>query len=59
MKARLEQQDVRMKSLEAEVQNTRDDLLHKQLLLEELSGNPKVEPENNFLQRASESSERG
>ncbi len=57
MEVRLEQADTKIKSLEEELQNTRDDLQHKRLLLEELSGGIKAEPRSAPVSPASHSSD--
>jgi len=56
MKGTLEQLEAKTKSLEQELRNTRDDLQHKRLLLEELSRNFEVAPESTSMSPASESS---
>ena len=57
MAARLKQMDAKTTSLEQELQSTRDDLQQKRLLLEDLSGNLKVEPVSASIPPASESDE--
>ena len=52
----LEQLEAKTKSLEQELHNTRDDLQHKRLLLEELSRNFEVAPKSTSMSPASESS---
>ena len=56
MEVRLEQSNTKIKSLEEELQNTRDDLQHKRLLVEELSGSIRVEPRSAPVSPASHSS---
>ncbi len=56
MKGALEQLEAKTKSLEQELYNTRDDLQHKRLLLEELSRNFEVAPESTSMSPTSESS---
>lgn len=56
MKGALEQSEAKTKSLEQELYNTRDDLQHKRLLLEELSRNLEVAPESTSMSPTSESS---
>ena len=46
MKAKIDEMAVTQKNLEEELQNTRDDLQHKRLLLDDLSGKMKVVPES-------------
>ena len=57
MKVRLEESDSKIKSLKEKLQNIRDDLQHKQLLLEELSGSIKVESQSASVSPASRSSD--
>ena len=54
MKGKLEQLEGKVKYLEQELHNTRDDLQHKRLLLEELSRNFEVAPESTSMSPASE-----
>ncbi len=56
MKGALEQLEVKIKSLEQELYNTRDDLQHKRILLEELSRNFEVALESTSMSPSSESS---
>lgn len=56
MEVRLERSDTKIKSLEEELQNTRDDLQHRRLLLENLSGSIKVEPRSAPVSPTSHSS---
>jgi len=56
IKRALEQLEAKTKSLEQELYNTRDDLQHKRLLLEELSRNFEVAPESTSMSPTSESS---
>ena len=57
MKGALEQLEAKTKSLEQELHNTRDDLQHKRLLLEELSRSFEVAPESMSTSPSSEGSE--
>ena len=56
IKSALENLEAKTKSLEQELYNTRDDLQHKRLLLEELSRNFEVTPESTSMTPISESS---
>lgn len=56
MKGALEQLEVKIKSLEQELYNTRDDLQHKRILLEELSRNFEVALESTSMSPSSKSS---
>lgn len=56
IKGALEKLEAKTKSLEQELYNTRDDLQHKRLLLEELSRNFEVAPESTSITPISESS---
>ena len=56
MKGALEKLEAKTKSLEQELYNTRDDLQHKRLVLEELSRNFEVAPESTSITPISESS---
>ena len=56
MKGALKQREAKTKSLEQELYNTRDDLQHKQLLLEELSCNFEVTPKSTSMSPTTESS---
>jgi len=56
MKGALEQLEVKTKSLEQELYNTRDDLQHKRILLEELSRNFEVALESTSMSPSSKSS---
>jgi len=56
MKGALEQLEVKTKSLEQELYNTRDDLQYKRILLEELSRNFEVALESTSMSPSSKSS---
>ena len=56
MKGALKQLEAKTKSLEQELYNTRDDLQHKRLLLEQLSRNFEVAPESTSMSPTTESS---
>ncbi len=58
MKETLEQLKIKTKSLEQKLQNIRDDLQHKRLLLKELSRNFEIASESTFMSPDSESSEK-
>jgi septal ring factor EnvC (AmiA/AmiB activator) len=59
MKARLSQQDLKITRLEAELQNTKDELQHKRLQLDDLWGDMNAEQENTLSRPPTESSEEG
>ncbi len=56
MKGALEQLETKTKSLEQKLYNTKDDLQHKRLLLEELSRNFEIAPESTSMSPTSKSS---
>ena len=59
MKLTIEQQNMKIKGLEEELQSARSDQQHKQLLLEELSGVLRVDPESIARPPSSSSIEEG